>query len=168
MTEANRILHDANLSELLVNMVWMCWKWLLTFFPPKKLIMIYLAKPLHSYRQTWQRRKAQWRKKKPKGFCSKLVACTRKKRKKKKKTKNNCSWSWLTWINGQVTPFLFPSLSLSYHPLSLFFSWTLLFPRYLPVWLSAAQLGVSHTSWGCQATWLMEHSPGCVVALFFG
>ena len=87
MTEANRILHDANLSELLVNMVWMCWKWLLTFFPPKKLIMIYLAKPLHSYRQTWQRRKAQWRKKKPKGFCSKLVACTRKKRKKKKNKK---------------------------------------------------------------------------------
>lgn len=28
MTESHIVLYDENLKELLVNMVWMCWKWL--------------------------------------------------------------------------------------------------------------------------------------------
>ena len=74
---------------------------------------MFLAKPLHSDQQTQQGRKAQWRKKKLKEFCSKLV--TRNKR-----GKNKQLFLVMTNMDQWSSYSFFIPLSLYYHPPSLF------------------------------------------------
>ena len=137
-------------------MVWICWKWLVTPFSPKNWWWCIL--PIlcpHTYRQG-KGEKHREGTRNPRNFALKQLHVTRNPPFPPTPPRKTVV---MTNIIAQVSPPPTPSLP---------FSSTLLFPRYLLVWLSAAHLGVSDTDWGCLETWQTEHSPACVVALCCG